>query len=76
MKAEVHGGQETSPVMKFLILKSNDGGKNWVRERHRADFVAAADAAQALRGGYPSIRFRVDVDADQRGAGRRKRCRA
>lgn len=49
--------------MKFLVIKSYDGGKRWERDRECSDFGAAADAAQALRTAHPHIRFRVDAEA-------------
>ncbi len=49
--------------MKFLVIKSYDGGKRWERDRECSDFGAAADAAQELRTAHPYIRFRVDAEA-------------
>jgi hypothetical protein len=68
MKSEDYAGEAASGV-RFLVVKSYDGGKNWEAARRCENFIAAAGAAQALRIEHPSIRFRVDVEA----AGRRTR---
>lgn len=58
--------------MKFVVVKSYDGGKNWERERLCEDFGTAADTAQSLRTAHPSIRFRIQAVAGE-GAARRAR---
>ena len=47
--------------MAFVVLKSYDGGKQWVQGREYNDFASAASAALALGAREPSIRYRVDV---------------
>ena len=42
MKPELHTAPNTRNALKFLVLKSYDGGKSWVRARLCHDFVAAA----------------------------------
>lgn len=58
--------------MKFLVIKSYDGGKSWQTDRECGDFGAAADAAQSLRTAHPYLRFRVQAAAE---AGRVRRRR-
>lgn len=56
--------------MKFVVVKSYDGGKSWERERLCEDFGTAADAAQSMRTAHPYIRFRVQAVAAGRSAPR------
>lgn len=58
--------------MKFLVIKSYDGGKSWQTDRECGDFGAAADAAQSLRTAHPYLRYRVEAAAEA-GRGRRRR---
>jgi len=58
--------------MKFLVIKSYDGGKSWQADREFGDFGAAADAAQSLRTAHPYLRFRVEA-AEEARQGRRRR---
>jgi len=50
-------------MVKFLVVKSYDGGRSWHRDQVFGDFVAAAEAARSLRTEHPYIRFRVEPEA-------------
>ncbi len=62
--------------MKFVVVKSYDGGKSWERERLCEDFGTAADTAQGLRTAHPYIRFRVQAVSGEGSVRRARRRRA
>ncbi len=62
-------------ALKFVLLKSYDGGKHWERAGRYDDFVSATKAAMAMRQQTPSLRVRQDVETMRQApkAARRKR---
>ncbi len=48
-------------ALKFVLLKSYDGGKHWELAGRYDDFVSASKAAMVMRQQTPSLRVRVDV---------------
>ncbi len=63
-------------ALKFVLLKSYDGGKHWERAGRYDDFVSASKAAMVMRCQNPSLRVRVDVETMRQSApkaARRKR---
>ncbi len=46
-------------ALKFVLLKSYDGGKRWERADRYDDFVSATKAAMVMRRQTPSLRVRV-----------------
>ncbi len=48
-------------ALKFVLLKSYDGGKHWERAGRYDDFVSATKAAMAMRQQTPSLRVRVET---------------
>ncbi len=49
-------------ALKFVLLKSYDGGKHWERAGRYDDFVSASKAAMVMRAQTPSLRVRQDVE--------------
>ena len=63
-------------ALKFVLLKSYDGGKHWERAGRYDDFVSATKAAMVMRRQNPALRVRVDVETMRQSApkaARRKR---
>ncbi len=63
-------------ALKFVLLKSYDGGKRWERAGRYDDFVSATKAAMVMRRQTPSLRVRQDVETMRQSApkaARRKR---
>jgi hypothetical protein len=48
-------------TLKFVLLKSYDGGKHWERAGRYDDFVSATKAAMVMRQQTPSLRVRVET---------------
>ena len=48
-------------ALKFVLLKSYDGGKHWERAGRYDDFVSASKAAMVMRCQNPSLRVRVET---------------
>ncbi len=48
-------------ALKFVLLKSYDGGKHWERAGRYDDFVSATKAAMVMRQQTPSLRVRVET---------------
>jgi hypothetical protein len=48
-------------ALKFVLLKSYDGGKRWERAGRYDDFVSATKAAMVMRRQTPSLRVRVET---------------
>jgi len=48
-------------ALKFVLLKSYDGGKHWERADRYDDFVSATKAAMVMRRQTPSLRVRVET---------------
>jgi hypothetical protein len=48
-------------ALKFVLLKSYDGGKHWERAGRYDDFVSATKAAMVMRRQTPSLRVRVET---------------
>ena len=48
-------------ALKFVLLKSYDGGKHWERAGRYDDFVSASKAAMVMRQQTPSLRVRVET---------------
>ncbi len=48
-------------ALKFVLLKSYDGGKHWERAGRYDDFVSAPKAAMVMRQQTPSLRVRVET---------------
>ena len=63
-------------ALKFVLLKSYDGGKHWERAGRYDDFVSASKAAIVMRQQNPALRVRQDVEMLRQSApkaARRKR---
>ncbi len=63
-------------ALKFVLLKSYDGGKHWERAGRYDDFASACKAAVVMRCQNPSLRVRQDVETMRQSApkaARRKR---
>jgi hypothetical protein len=63
-------------ALKFVLLKSYDGGKHWEPAGRYDDFVSATKAAMFMRRQTPSLRVRQDVEMVRQSApkaARRKR---
>ncbi len=54
--------------LKFVLLKSYDGGKHWERAGRYDDFVSASKAAMVMRAQTPALRVRVDVETVRQSA--------
>ncbi len=48
-------------ALKFVLVKSYDGGKHWERAGRYDDFVSATKAAMVMRQQTPSLRVRVET---------------
>ena len=48
-------------ALRFVLLKSYDGGKHWERAGRYDDFVSATKAAMVMRQQTPSLRVRVET---------------
>jgi len=55
-------------ALKFVLLKSYDGGKHWERAGRYDDFVSASKAAIVMRQQNPSLRVRQDVETMRQSA--------